>query len=407
MESENRQKNKTKYEVRQARSQVLKRIRQILCAIFIVVLALFASLYIYCKGIGADYKEAVSLLFSGRLEEFEGVLNPEKYMEADVVEGFVQNEHPDESDKFVALGETLFKVSDNSIVQYTSTGIIAKETRVDMSESRIHKSGKYMVVYSIGEQMAYMVTEEKLISISLPDPVLVATIGYGGYMAFVLEADNYMSAVAIYNEQGQNISTRYIQNDAVVWAGVSPDNTYYCINRISLGDLQASSYLEYNRMGEVSAYAMESYPGTLIASCSFAQNGTMVAVADNKLIHIGVSRKPISEIEVTAIHAMTQSPEGDVLVSAQVKESGEHVNRVYIFGRQGDSTFFNTDLAVTSISAVNQRICAVIGTGAILYDYSGKVLTSFFADTNKISDAILYKDSYLLIYKTTVDKRKY
>ena len=407
MESENRQNKKAKYQAKQARSQVFKRIRQVLCALFIIVLAIFASLYIYCKGIGADYKEAMSALFSGHLQEFEGILNPEKYMEADIVEGFVQNEYPDESDKFVTVGTTLFKVSNNSIVQYTATGIIAKETRVDMTESRIHKSGDYMVVYSIGGQTAYMVTEDQVSTITLPDPVLIATVGYGGYMAFVLEADSYMSAVAIYNEKGQNISTRYIQNDAVVWAGVSPDNTYYCINRISLGDLQASSYLEYNRMGEVSAYAMESYPGTLIASCAFAKNGTMVAVADNKLIHIGVGRKPISEIDVTAIHAMTQSPEGDILVSVQVKDGSNDTNRVYVFGKQGDSSFFNTDLAVTSLSAQDGNICAVIGTGATIYNYSGKVLANFAADANRINDAILYRDSYLVIYKTTVDKRKY
>ncbi len=407
MESENRQSIQSKYQARQARSQALKRVRQILVCLLLLILVAFASLYIYCKGIGADYKEALTALFTGHLSEFENILNPEKYLEADFVEGFVQNEYPDDSDQFVSLGETLYKVSNNSIVRYSTTGVIAGETRIDMDDSRIHRAGEYMLVYNMGGQEAYLVTEAQVITISLPDPVLVATVGYGGYMAFVLESDNYMSAVAIYDQQGRAVSTRYIQNDAVVWAGVSPDNSYYCINRVSLGDLQASSYLEYNNIGEVSSYAMESYPGVLIANCIFAQNGTMVAVADNRIIHIGIGRKPISDIQVSGIHAVTQSPEGDIIVSAQVSEGNSYTNRIYIFSKQGQSSYFETDLAAQSLTALDGNICAVIGTGAVIYDYSGKVQTSFSADTNRITDAVLYRDSYLLIYRTTVDKRRF
>lgn len=407
MKSDKKQSLQTRIENRDRQRRTVGVIKTVVVILLLIVVFGFGGLFIYCQGIGASFTGAVVAFFTGDFQEFENIINPEKYLESPVVEGFVQNEYPDDSDRFITIGDTLFKVSNNSIVKYTSTGVISQEVRIDMRESRIHRAGKYMLVFDIGGQLAYLVTEQTISAISLSDPVLTATVSYGGYTAFVLEADNYMSAVSVFDQAGQLISTRYIQNDVVVWAGVSPDNSYYCINRVSLGDLQASSYLEYNKIGEVTSYAMESYPETLIANCAFAQNGTMVAVADNKIIHIGTGRKPVSQLEVSAIHAVSQSPEGDIFVSAEVKDGAHGQNRIYIFGKDGDSSFFNTDLAVTSISAQAGHICAVIGTGAMICDYSGQIITTFASQGQGANDIILYRDSYLVIYRHTVDKRRY
>lgn len=387
--------------------KVVRIIARVLGVILLMVVCFFAGLFIYCRGVGIDYGKVITALTTGQLDQFEALMNPEAYLAADLVEGFVQNEYADDSDRFFSVGDTLFKVSNNSVVKYTSTGVIAQETRLDMDNCRVDKVGKYMLVYNIGGQTAHLFTEDSSFSMSLPDPVLVATVGYGGYMAFVLETDNYASAVSVYDDKGQLISTRYIQDDYVVWAGVSPDNTYYCINRVSLDDLECSSYLEYNKIGETVAYAGENYAGVLIAKCAFASNGTMVCIAEDRVIHVGAGRKPIAEYPVREIYAMTQSPDGDVVLSARVEENTASQNRIYIFDNKGSCSTFDTDQAAQKLNVQGRNICAVMGTGVIIYDYRGEVQASCASGTDRINDAILYRDSYLVVYRNTVDKRRF
>ncbi len=413
MKSENRNKPNKKTErhsglkAKRTARKVFRTIARILGVILLMVVCFFAGLFIYCRGVGIDYGKVITALTTGQMDQFEALMNPEAYLEADFVEGFVQNEYADDSDRFYCIGETLFKVSNNSVVKYSSTGVIAQEIRLDMDNCRVNRVGKYMLVYNIGGQTAHLFTEDSYVGIALPDPVLVATVGYGGYMAYVLDTDSYASAVAIYDDKGKPVSTRYIQEDYVVWAGVSPDNSYYCIDRVSLDDLECTSYLEYNKVGETAAYAGESYSGVLIAQCAFASNGTMVCIAEDRIIHVGTGRKPISEYPVREIYAMTQSPEGNVVLSAGVDENGSSQNRIYIFDNKGSCSTFDTDQAARKLNVQGGNICAVLGTGVVIYDSRGQIQTTYASEDDKINDAILYRDSYLVVYKNTVDKRRF
>ncbi len=59
------------------------------------------------------------------------------------------------------------------------------------------------------------------------------------------------------------------------------------------------------------------------------------------------------------------------------------------------------------MDADGRRICISNGSGIVVMDYSGAMATSLAADEERARDAILYGDSYLVVFRQTVDKRRF
>lgn len=401
------EKRRVRNRRRQKGRVVLSVILRIVGCLLLAAFLFMAGLFIYCRCVGANYLAAVECLFTGRFQEFADTLNTERDVTAFNVEGFVRNEYADDSDRYVCCGGVLYKISNNSIVRYTETGNMAQETRIDMETTRYDRAGGYLLVYGMGSKRAYLVSSDMILTIDLPDAIRTATVNAGGYMAFVTEPDSCASAVAIYGPDGKSISTRYIQKDYAVWAGVAPDNSTYCIDKISLDDLSSSSYMEYSRIGDSNAFSQELLRDRLAADCVYLPCGRMVCISDSCIFVIGTDRKIADEYPVNSILAVSVTPGGSVVVAAVVAGSGQNENRIMIFDKDGGYSSFALNLDADTMDATDRWICISNSSGIVVMDHSGAIETSLAAGSDKPKDALIYGDSFLAVYRQTVDKRRF
>ncbi len=95
------------------------------------------------------------------------------------------------------------------------------------------------------------------------------------------------------------------------------------------------------------------------------------------------------------------------MVAAVVAGSGQNENRIMIFDKDGGYSSFALNLDADTMDATDRWICISNSSGIVVMDHSGAIETSLAAGSDKPKDALIYGDSFLAVYRQTVDKRRF
>lgn len=285
---------------------------------------------------------------------------------------------------FLGMGDDLLIGTQSQIQIVSSTGASHLKQEVTMGTPALNASGDYAVVYGVGGQEAYLVSQQTILQkleLKNEETILCATVNEKGWMAVTSKASGYKAVVTVYNTEMEavltiRLSSRYV-SDAVVTPDcrgvylISPgqsggafENTllYYTLSSreepvktLSLGSNVVLSIRSADRcwiLGDTSLLTLDS-SGVITASYEYQGQhlnmGTLqgdgyaalylspsASGSTGTLVTVGANGKPIGELDLEG-QTLALAAQGDhlaMLTTSEVITADKELTKYTTFPNQ-------------------------------------------------------------------------
>ncbi len=136
------------------------------------------------------------------------------------------------SNGFIPLGEGLLAISQTRLQVFSMQGEVMLTQQVNMDTPAYISDGTTAVVYDIGGQDFYVLTEQEMIfHNSLPDGqyILSLTVNPSGYVTVTSKIEGYKGVVTVYTPKYEPLVCVRISSNYISSAMLTPDGKHLCI----------------------------------------------------------------------------------------------------------------------------------------------------------------------------------
>lgn len=230
-------------------------IGSIIAFFFLFILVICLSGYVYLRSKGIDIAEiGVKNVLSGIIgsQIKSGENTKPIVIEYDVTS------HP----AFCTYGNDLIKCTGDYVIGVDRNGNEVWSIPINITDPLLKTNGTELLVTGIGSKEIYIIKGKSIKwSTKFEDNVLNAHISKDGYVTVVSEAKGYRGQVRVFDPSGIEMFKRFVAENFILSAEVSPSGSQFLINYIDASGIEAVSYVDFFNVKEIISGQKEPVAG--------------------------------------------------------------------------------------------------------------------------------------------------
>lgn len=267
----------------------------------------------------------------------------------------------------LAYNKYLCVLAENKLRQYHSSGELANEIKLEISNPVYYANNKYLAISEKNSSKIYLISDSKILwEKEVDGNVSKIDVNKDGYVAVILTGTTHESVIATYDSKGNELFKTYLSSTIALDATVSPDNKY-----LAFAEVNTSGTVIQSKIKIISTEKAKETPSDAIIFTYEAPSNSLVTNIEyqdkNKLVCIYDD----------AIHIITDDKD-EILMDLQEKDKKAADIRLsnYVYRTVEKQTgLFKADTVVEMMNIGNKRITeyTVEGVAKDIYCYGNVV----------------------------------
>ncbi len=267
----------------------------------------------------------------------------------------------------LAYNKYLCVLAENKLRQYHSSGELANEIKLEISNPVYYANNKYLAISEKNSSKIYLISDSKILwEKEVDGNVSKIDVNKDGYVAVILTGTTHKSVIATYDSKGNELFKTYLSSTTALDATVSPDNKY-----LAFAEVNTSGTVIQSKIKIISTEKAKETPSDAIIFTYEAPSNSLVTNIEyqdkNKLVCIYDD----------AIHIITDDKD-EILMDLQEKDKKAADIRLsnYVYRTVEKQTgLFKADTVVEMMNIGNKRITeyTVEGVAKDIYCYGNVV----------------------------------
>lgn len=252
-------------------------------------------------------------------------------------------------------------LAENVLRQYNSSGDLANEIKLEISNPVYHINNKYLVISEKNSSKIYLISDSKILwEKDVDGNVAKLDVNKNGYVAVILTGTTHKSVIVTYDAKGNELFKTYLSSTTALDATVSPDDKY-----LSFAEINTTGTLIQSNIKRVSIESpsgsiesiYEAPSNSLITNIEYQNKNKLVCIYDDS-IHI------ITDEQDEVIMSLQ---ENDKKINAADIKLGNSVYRTI----EKQTGLFSADTVVEIMNTDNkkQTIYTIEGVAKKIYCY--------------------------------------
>ena len=215
-------------------------------------------------------------------------------------------------------------------------GAVTQRLAMSYSQPTVEAEGGYVLAFDRGGHGVTLTNAYKPVAeLSLASPIITAGIGKDGRFYVVTDEQGYRTAVAVYDNRGNEVFKWQTSEYYIVSAALSPDGKMLSVLSFQQNGVSLDSHVFFFRLDREKAQAEATIPGVLGLELAYLSDGTAAALCDNGLYFIDKKGEVTTPISYSSGDLLAFSFGESALALATRSYSGSARSDIYLI-RSGD-----------------------------------------------------------------------
>lgn len=274
-------------------------------------------------------------------------------------------------------------LAENTLKQYNSSGDLANEIRLEISNPVYHVNNKYLAISEKNSSKFYLISDTKIVwEKEVDGNVAKIDVNKNGYVSVMLTGTTYKSVIVTYDAKGNELFKTYLSSTTALDASISPDNEYLAFAEINTSGTVIQSNVKIVSIekakeipSESIIYTYEAQSNRLITNIEYQNKNKLVCIYDD------------------AVHVITEGQDEEII---KLQEDDKKINVAdikltgYVYRAIEKSTgLFQADTMIEMMNVENkkQTVYTVEGVAKNIYCYDNVIAVNLgqeieFINTN-------------------------
>ena len=315
--------------------------------------------------------------------------------------------------KFDSSINTVFEPFDMGILcampegikMYNIQGQEEWRNSINFANPLLRVEGRYMAADKGGTSFYTFHNKNQMWNKTLNGKILAASINKRGYVGVIYKDSSYKNVVKVYNNNGEELLTRYYSNNYAVSVRISPDNKMIAIGEVDTAGLKTSAGVRFIPIGskDDSGWFEED---SILTGMEFFNKG-LVVVLNNKVYAIAqdLSKNLINDFGKAKVTNVEISKDKFLVKVHKTGEFLKAASIVEILNNQGKTMgTFEAGFDIVNIAVNSDKIAVNGGNKVVFISSSGKQIAEF-KPKKDVKEIKLLKDGKhaVIIYVDSLD----
>lgn len=351
--------------------------------LFIVVICLAAFVYMRSKDI-----DIANVRIKDTFSDLLGAKGKSVEEEKPTIIEYDIKDHP----TFYAYGNVLIKCTRDYVKGLDRKGKEVWSVATAANNPLVKTNGNELLVTDIGGKEIYVIKGKSISwTAKLEENILNAHISKDGYVTIVNEARGYRGQVRVFDSSGIEMFKRFVAQNFVLSAEVSPSGGQFLINYIDASGIKAGSYVDFFDVKELMSGRKEPVAGMMLDDEDIfpfvwqMKDDSLFAVGCSTVVYIDKKRdkKWVGKYEKIYSSGIIQDKYLILAAtgtgsSGETDSSGVSSSRISILSEEGNETAsYPIKEEVKNIQAYDDMIAANTGREVHFINAKGKLVSKY------------------------------
>lgn len=253
-------------------------------------------------------------------------------------------------------------LAENTLKQYQSSGELANEIKLEISNPVYHSNNKYLAISEKNSSKFYLISDSKILwEKEVDGNVSKINVNQDGYVTVILTGTTHKSVIVAYNSKGNELFKFFLANDIALDAIMSPDNKYLAFAEINTTGTTIQSSVKIMSVEKAKedpiVYKYDASQNSLITNIEYQGKDRLICMYDDSIHTIIKSQDEV---------IMNLQEDGKKINAADIKLNN-HIYRTV----EKQTGLFSADTVVEIIDtgSKNQSEYIVEGVAKNVYCY--------------------------------------
>lgn len=288
------------------------------------------------------------------------------------------------------------KLQSNFNINFTSTPILSSE-------------GRYLVVSSLeGNKILLFEGANKKWEKQLEGNVINISVNRNGFVTVVHKADDILSKVVVYDQNGNEYFFRGKSQSYIVSAKLAKDDRQLVINAIDVSGVKLNSIFEFMDIRGKNIKAVSSYEDKIFIDGKFIKDDNFVALTNNEIIYYNSNHEVVWDKNINSkIYCFNVCDNKYVVIGVASDKLQEG-----LFGDKTELQIFDTkgheiknlkiDNIIKGVSVYDDVIAVNLGKEVVLYSCKGKRIKNITSKLEVEKVELINKSTVALLTKNSL-----
>lgn len=215
-------------------------------------------------------------------------------------------------------------------------GAVTQRLPMSYSQPTVEAAGGYVLAFDRGGHGVTLTNSyQPVAELDLASPIITAGIGRDGRFFVVTDEQGYRTAVAVYDNRGNEVFKWRTSEYYIVSAALSPDGKMLSVLSFKQNGVSLDSQVFFFRLDRDTAQAEATIPGVLGLELAYLSDGTAAALCDNGLYLIDKKGEVTNPIAYSSGDLLAFSFGDNALALATRSFSGSARSDIYLIRSGG------------------------------------------------------------------------
>lgn len=188
-------------------------------------------------------------------------------------------------------------LAENVLRQYNSSGEIAKEIKLEISNPIYCANNKYLAISEKNSSKFYLISDSKILwQKEVDGNVSKIDVNKNGYVSVILTGTTHKSVIVTYDAKGNELFKTYLASTTALDATISPDNQYLAIaeintsgtliqSNIKIVSIEKAKEKERETPSDLIIYKYEAPSNSLVTNIEYQNKNRLVCIYDDS-VHV-------------------------------------------------------------------------------------------------------------------------
>lgn len=271
----------------------------------------------------------------------------------------------DSNVNLIGYNQYICVLAENTLKQYRSSGDLANEIKLEISNPVYNVNNKYLAISEKGSSKIYLIVDNKIAwEKEVDGNIAKIDVNRNGYVTVILTGTTYKSVIVTYDVKGNELFKTYLASTIALDATISMDNQYLAFAEIGTSGTQIQSNIKIVSISKAKEtpsdsiiYTYTAPTNSLITNIEYQNKNKLICIYDD------------------AIH-MIKDNQDEVIM--ELKESDKKINHAdikltnFIYRAvEKSSGLFQADTVVEmmNIESKKQTVYTIEGIAKNIYCY--------------------------------------
>ncbi len=195
----------------------------------------------------------------------------------------------------IAYNKYICVLAENVLKQYNSSGEVANEIKLEISNPVYNANNKYMVISEKGSSKIYLISDTKILwEKEVDGNVSRVDVNKNGYVSVILTGTTYKSVIVTYDSKGNELFKTYRSSTSALDATISPDNKYLAFAEINTSGTVIQSSVKIisiekvqekgrDESTDVITYNYDAPSNSLITNIEYENKNKLICIYDDSI----------------------------------------------------------------------------------------------------------------------------